>query len=118
MIQKDNKMNRELPEEIKQILEEVKKLFVEIYGDSLKEVILYGSYARGDYTEGSDIDLIILLDNVNETILSEREYYSKLIWEIDLRYDVVISVLPMSEETYRTRQWPVILNAKREGVCI
>lgn len=32
-----------------------------IYGLHLKSVILYGSYARGDYTPESDVDIMILL---------------------------------------------------------
>ena len=38
------------------------ELLSEIYGNHLKTVILYGSYARGDYTEDSDIDIMVLLD--------------------------------------------------------
>ena len=41
-----------------QYLTEVRK----IYGSHLKSVILYGSYARGDYTKDSDIDIMILVD--------------------------------------------------------
>ena len=41
-----------------QYLLELKK----IYGTYLKSVILYGSYARGDYTSDSDIDIMLLVD--------------------------------------------------------
>ena len=41
-----------------QYLSEIQK----IYGAHLKSVILYGSYARGDYTPDSDIDIMILVD--------------------------------------------------------
>ena len=40
----------------------------QIYGPHLKSVILYGSYARGDYTEDSDIDIMILVDLPNEKL--------------------------------------------------
>ena len=33
-----------------------------IYGHHLKQVILYGSYARGDYTKDFDVDLMLLVD--------------------------------------------------------
>ena len=38
----------------------------QIYKSHLKSVILYGSYARGDYTVDSDIDIMILVDLPDE----------------------------------------------------
>ena len=46
-----------------------------IYGMHLRKIILYGSYARGDFTENSDIDLMILLDISD---LDIKEYRHKL----------------------------------------
>ena len=51
-----------MPDVMSNLLEcyigEVKNLF----GGSLRQVILYGSYARGDYREDSDVDVMILVD--------------------------------------------------------
>ena len=43
---------------LKKYVEDVHK----IYGERLKSVILYGSYARGDFGPNSDIDIMILVD--------------------------------------------------------
>ena len=43
---------------IEQYVEAVKK----IYGSHVRQIILYGSYARGDYREDSDVDIMILVD--------------------------------------------------------
>lgn len=43
---------------IKQYVNEIKQ----IYGTHLRQIILYGSYARGDFRPDSDIDIMILLD--------------------------------------------------------
>jgi len=110
-------MRQEIPKEIKPILDEAKKYLEQIYRDKLKGIILYGSYARGDFTDGSDIDIIILLEDMKDPI-AERERYFDVIWELDLKYDTVISIIPIKEEEYRTRRLPIILNAKREGVSI
>jgi len=72
--------------DIKPILREVKETLKEIYGRRLKGIILYGSHARGDAAEGSDIDLIILLDKVKNP-LNERNKFFDRIWELDLKYD-------------------------------
>ena len=110
-------MKRKIPKEIEPILKEVKKTLKNIYGDNLKKIILYGSYARGEAVDGSDIDLIILLDDMEEYI-KEREKYFPAIYELDLKYDTVISIFPFKKEEYQKRKMPIILNAKKEGILI
>lgn len=110
-------MKKKIPQTVTTILTEVKKRLKKIYGDKLKDIILYGSYARGDFTVESDIDLLILLKDMKEPI-AERENYFDAIWELGLKYDTVISIIPLREEEYRTRRLPLILNAKREGFSI
>jgi predicted nucleotidyltransferase len=48
-------MAKSFPKKIKKILAETKGQLSSLYAHRLKEVILFGSYARGDYTRGSDI---------------------------------------------------------------
>lgn len=110
-------MKKKIPQTIKTILAEAKRRLEQIYGDKLKDIILYGSYARGDFTEGSDIDIIILLEEMKEPIAERRKYFDA-IWELDLKYDTLISIIPFKEKEYRTRRLPLILNAKREGFSI
>jgi len=45
-------------EKVKRILTGVKKYLIESFGDKIRQVILYGSYARGDYNRDSDIDIL------------------------------------------------------------
>lgn len=110
-------MKKKIPQTIKIILADTKAHLKKIYGDALKDIILYSSYARGDFTEGSDIDLIILLEDIKE-LAAERKKYFDAIWELYLKYDTVISIIPLREDEYRTRRLPLILNAKREGFSI
>lgn len=112
-----DEMKKKIPQTIKTVLTDVKRSLKKIYGETLKDIILYGSYARGDFTEGSDIDLIILLRDMKEPI-AERKKYFDAIWELDLKYDTVISIIPLREDEYRTRKLPLILNAKQEGFSI
>ena len=53
-----------------QYVEEVRK----IYGEHLKSVILYGSYARGDFRPDSDIDIMILAD-LTDMEIEQTEVY-------------------------------------------
>ena len=110
-------MKKKLPQKIKTILAEIKQRLIEIYGDKLKDIILYGSFARGDFVEGSDIDIVILLGDMKDHII-ERETYFDAVWELGLKYDTVISIVPIKEEEYKTRKLPLILNVKREGIAV
>ncbi|HIH69782.1 nucleotidyltransferase domain-containing protein [Methermicoccus shengliensis] len=100
---------------IKEVLEEFKKEIEKLYGDKLKEIMLYGSYARGDATEDSDIDLLIVLEG-KVTHGKEIDRMIDIITEINLKYGVLISVYPVSEEDYKKVNSPLLINVRREGI--
>jgi predicted nucleotidyltransferase len=110
-------MRKKIPEKIKPILEEACKRLYKVYGERLKNIILYGSYARGDAEEGSDIDLIVVLEDMSDPV-SELERCSKEIHQLDFSYDTVISVIPIEVNQFKTRRLPIILNAKKEGITV
>ena len=82
-----------MPNNVQKIVNDFLVEVKRILGNRLKRIILYGSYARGDYNKSSDIDIMILTD------LSDKEIseYSMKIWEIsaDIEIDqgIVISTL-------------------------
>lgn len=99
---------------IQHILEECKKALKEEYGNKLKDIILYGSWARGTATEDSDIDLLIILDG---EILPGKEIdrMIDIITDINLKYGVLLSVYPMSNNDYTTINSPLLINVRKEG---
>lgn len=101
--------------EIKKAVEEFKKEIEKLYGKRLKRVILYGSYARGDATEDSDIDLLIVLEG-NVIPGEEIDRMIDIITEINLKYGMLISVYPVSEKDYTNVNSPLLINVRREGV--
>ena len=106
-----------VPEAIRPILREVKATLEAIYKDRLRGIVLYGSWARGEASDGSDIDLLILLDNVQDPV-AELDEYSKEIHEIDLEYDVVISTVPVDAAQFATGKLPLYVRARREGIVL
>jgi predicted nucleotidyltransferase len=89
-------------------------------GDRLVGAFLYGSYARGDYDEDSDIDMIILADvSAGEANRIERSLIS-FTCGLDLEYDVLISLHVKDKATFD--RWvgvlPYYQNIAREGVSL
>ena len=90
-----------------------------IYGLHLKSVILYGSYARGDFTQDSDVDIMILVDLTDE----EMEEYSDELAEIGFDYNVAYGILmPVVRNQEHFKHWvkayPFYENVQKEGVKI
>jgi predicted nucleotidyltransferase len=85
-------------------------------GDKLEELVLFGSYSRGDYSKYSDIDLIILVED--ELTRSENATVDELVARYSLRYDIVISGLVYPIISYRKINTPFFLNVREEGIKI
>lgn len=85
-----------------------------LYGARLREVLLYGSWARGDAREDSDIDLLVVLDRV-DSAYAEIERMSEIGWRHSFENDTVVSLQPISEEEARARNSAFVRNVLREG---
>ena len=90
----------------------------DIYGSHLREIILYGSYARGDFRPDSDIDIMILLDLSDIDIKKYRHQLSDMTFDFNMDYDVDIKPIAKNEEHYRkwVDNYPFYSNVNREGV--
>jgi predicted nucleotidyltransferase len=100
---------------IKEILKEFMEEIGKLYSKRLKDVIIYGSWVRGEATEESDIDLLIVLGG-KVFPGKEIDRMIDIITEINLKYGVLISVYPVSEEDYSTVNSPLLINVRREGM--
>jgi len=110
-------MAKKIPKRVQHILDETRIELQNIYADRLKEIILFGSYARGDYSSESDIDLLVVLDHLSD-LAAEREKYVPAVCRISLKYDTVLSVIPFDYQTYHTKKTPLIMNVHKEGVQV
>lgn len=100
------------------LLEQYVTKLIEIYGSHIKSVILYGSYARGDYTEDSDIDIMILLDISDIEIKKYRHQLSGMTYDYNMDYDLDIKPIAKNEEHFKKwlSVYPFYANVEREGV--
>lgn len=103
---------------LKLISQDVVDAYRAIYKDNLVCVILYGSYARGDFTDESDIDYIGIVDADTKYINMRLDSLWDLTSEIDLNRDAVISAMATSYDNYNTSDSPYIQNVKRDGIKV
>jgi uncharacterized protein len=102
---------------LRAILLDLRSRFRELYGNRLAQMILFGSQARGDAEDGSDIDvLVVLKGDVNA--YEEIQRTSEIVATISLRNDVVVSCAFLGEEKFHHRNGPLLRNVRREGVRI
>ncbi len=99
---------------------EVIKEIQKILGSRLKKVILYGSYARGDYNKQSDVDIMILSDLSFKEIEEYRDIISDIAYDIELDTGVILSPVIKNIEKYNSRInfVPFYKNVQKEGVVL
>lgn len=109
-----------MPNSINMVLNEFKVKVKEILGDRVKKIILYGSYARGDYNNNSDVDIMILTDLNFEEIEKYRDDISDIAFEIELKTGIMLSPIIKNAEEYsiRIKYIPFYKNVNKEGVII
>lgn len=100
---------------INTVLKEFRVTIEKLYGNRLKNIILYGSWARDEATEDSDIDILVILEGYIEPG-KEIDRMIDIITDINLKYRVLLSVYPVSENDYLTLKSPLLMNVRREGV--
>jgi len=91
-----------------------------LFNEKLCSIILFGSYARGDYEGESDIDVLVMVDMDAVDLTAYRSEVARFSSEIDLEYDVLLSVKLQDKATFE--KWentvPFFKNVKREGVSV
>lgn len=102
------------------VLSEVKESSEKIYGSKLRKIILYGSYARGDNTEESDIDILILLDCAPSEIKQFRSRTTEMSSDISLDQEVFLSILLRDCRGFEEKAQilPFYQNIIREGITV
>ena len=91
-----------------------------LFGSKLDSVILFGSYARGDFDEDSDIDILILVDLPAEKLSAYRAEIDSLCGSLLFEYGVVVSAIEKDIKTYNkyANILPFYKNIAKDGVKI
>ena len=102
------------------ILGELSSKLKGLYGNTLDRIILYGSYARNDYSDESDIDIMVIVGGGDDEIKKSEKDLNFIESRMSLNYDVTLSVFVRSSEHFD--RWkdsmPFYRNIVKEGVEI
>lgn len=109
-----------MPQTTQNLIEQYMKEIKKIYGTHLRKVILYGSYARGDFKPDSDIDIMILLDISDLDLKAYSQQLSYMTYDFNLDNDLDIKPIAKSEEHFRKWivNYPFYANIHNEGVIL
>ncbi|GBF79989.1 nucleotidyltransferase domain-containing protein [Aphanothece sacrum] len=99
------------------LLQELHQVLNDLYCDRLVYIILYGSQARGTANQNSDIDIMVVLKGKISSY-DEIKRMGEVTTELSLKYDELISIFPISEETYLSQSTPLLKNIRKEGLMI
>src|SRR4051812_969550 len=106
-----------LPSKVQDVIIELEKGLKRLYGDRFRGLLLYGSYARGTAWEGSDVDLLLLLEgpvNPGREILRTGDLTASL----SLESTLVLSVLPFSIEDFEEGKTMFLRNIREDAIAV
>jgi uncharacterized protein len=103
---------------IKQIATEFKEELQKLYGDELAALILFGSHARGDFHNESDIDFAVVLKDPETRGAPNIFKISPISSDLSLKYSQWISTFPISKNKLNNSNMPIYREIRKDGVVI
>lgn len=100
------------------ILTKLQNALLTHYGEKLSQVILFGSQARGDASEDSDIDVLVVLEGQTEDFAREYENWSDWVSDELLESGELVNLIITSSQRYNSVKSPLYLNIHSEGILI
>ena len=102
---------------LEDLMAELKLGFHSIYGERLKCLYLYGSYARGEQDEESDLDVLVVLDQF-DSYAREVDRTGDLGSDLSLKYGITVSPVFIREAEWLHGDTPFLSNVREEAIAV
>ncbi|MBP7731604.1 MAG: nucleotidyltransferase domain-containing protein [Bacteroidales bacterium] len=98
------------------ILTDLKRKLEELYPDSVRDVVLFGSQANNKANEYLDYDVLIILNRSYNK--NDENRILDICYDIDLKYDIIIDAHLISIQELKTKRGkqPIFVNALKNGI--
>ena len=96
---------------------EIRSRLEAVFRDRLQRVLLFGSEARGEAREDSDVDLLVLLAGPVQ-LGKDLETIVEALYPLQMELDSPIHALPVPAETFEAGEYSLYREVKREGVAL
>lgn len=103
---------------VEQIAKEYKAALQELFGNDLAELVLFGSYARGDHHDESDVDFAVVFRDNHPRTLEDKMKISSLGAHLSLKYGLMVSSLSVLLNKKQTSMQGVYQEIRKEGIAI
>jgi len=100
---------------IRLALKELRKGLERLYGPRLRELLVYGSFARGEAEEGSDLDVAMVLDDFQDH-WDEIQRSGPLVSRLSHKHGITISLYRIRERDWQSGDSPILSNIRTEGL--
>ena len=107
----------QLPTTLAEVLPKLGQELRRLYGAKLRGLWLFGSHARGQAHVGSDVDVLLVLDDFSD-VGEEIDRTSEIRARLSLECGRTVSLVPLRWKDFCTRQTPLVINVRSEGVAL
>jgi predicted nucleotidyltransferase len=100
------------------VIRDVVEILRAQYGPRLHQLILYGSYARGDFHDESDMDFLLILTDETISVKDELQRYGPAMVALTEKHGLVVSVMPTSLHHFQTSKRSIFRFIKQDGIVV
>ena len=105
----------DLPARIKDVVAELRRELQDLYGERFRDLLLYGSDARGEADEGSDVDLLLLLEGPVNPV-KEIVRMESVTWPLSLDSELLLSVMPVNFQDFQKSRTAFLSTVRKEAI--